>query len=860
MKLSCTKWLIAFCLLWSVATLGALAQGTAFTYQGRLASGGSPATGSYDLEFALFNAPTNGTQVANSVTNLAVGVTNGLFTTTVDFGSAYTGSALWLQLGVRPSGGGNFTLLTTLQPLTPVPYALYAETSGSSSGPGGAAGNAWSINGNAGTSPASTNFLGTTDFAPLELWVDGARAFRLEPGLYGSPNVIGGDVLSSATAGATASTIGGGSGNTVGGSGSTVGGGSYNTASGQSAAVGGGNQNSVTSDYSTIGGGIYNQATARDTVVGGGYDNLASGKFSTVAGGVQGIAAGLGSFVGGGGYDGTTEAGNVAQYPAATAVGGVGNDALAWYATVVGGYSNSASGPDSFVGGGTFNLAGGFAAVVPGGLDNVASGDYSFAAGDTAQAINNGAFVWADASSGSPFASSANNQFSVRALGGVRFVTGGAGMTIDGVPVTSGGGGGGSAAPGWSLTGNSGTTPGADFVGTTDDEGLELHVNGSRGLRLDYASARVDGNYLENYSGINMNGGYWGNTISTGVVGATIAGGGYDFFDFGNESGYPNVVSGDFGTIGGGYNNTAGLYATIPGGDGNFATGEGSFAMGFQNYANGQGSFALGQAAYCGYQNCFVWNDSPTIHYATGPNQFDAVATGGFNFLTGGGGGLQITSSGNVGINESGPSQKLEVNGEFMLVDGLGDEEAYVGGDGSGQDVQIGSLNPEITAVSCYNESTSSYMHLYCSAITIEGGSDLAEPFQISHSEQETAAGTVVVIDEANPGRLRVSDQPYDTRVAGVVSGANGIHPGIQMQQQGLLEGGKNIALTGRVYVQADTSNGPIKPGDLLTTSRIPGDAMRVSDHARAQGAILGKAMSALKDGKGVVLVLVTLQ
>jgi hypothetical protein len=93
-----------------------------------------------------------------------------------------------------------------------------------------------------------------------------------------------------------------------------------------------------------------------------------------------------------------------------------------------------------------------------------------------------------------------------------------------------------------------------------------------------------------------------------------------------------------------------------------------------------------------------------------------------------------------------------------------------------------------------------------------------------------------------------------------VVSGANGIHPGIQMHQEGLLDGGRNIALTGRVYVQADTSNGPIKPGDLLTTSGTPGHAMKVSDHTKAQGAILGKAMTALSDGQGMVLVLVTLQ
>jgi len=151
-------------------------------------------------------------------------------------------------------------------------------------------------------------------------------------------------------------------------------------------------------------------------------------------------------------------------------------------------------------------------------------------------------------------------------------------------------------------------------------------------------------------------------------------------------------------------------------------------------------------------------------------------------------------------------------------------------------------------------------MHVYCGSITIEGGADLAEPFKITADENEIPQGAVVVIDEAHPGQLKMSHESYDTHVAGVVSGAKGINPGIQMQQQGVLEGGKNVSLTGRVYVQADTSNGPIKPGDLLTTSGLPGHAMKVTDHARAAGAILGKAMTGLSDGNGMVLVLVTLQ
>ncbi len=143
-------------------------------------------------------------------------------------------------------------------------------------------------------------------------------------------------------------------------------------------------------------------------------------------------------------------------------------------------------------------------------------------------------------------------------------------------------------------------------------------------------------------------------------------------------------------------------------------------------------------------------------------------------------------------------------------------------------------------------------------SLEIRGGCDVAEPFQMSH--QEIPKGSVVVIDDENAGQLKLSDRPYDSRVAGIVSGANGINPGIALHQDGALEGGQNVALSGRVYVRADASNGAITPGDLLTTSSTPGHAMKVTKHNQAQGAILGKAMSSLKQGKGMVLVLVTLQ
>jgi hypothetical protein len=142
-------------------------------------------------------------------------------------------------------------------------------------------------------------------------------------------------------------------------------------------------------------------------------------------------------------------------------------------------------------------------------------------------------------------------------------------------------------------------------------------------------------------------------------------------------------------------------------------------------------------------------------------------------------------------------------------------------------------------------------------AVTITGGSDVAEPFPIADKIDK---GSVVVIDADHPGRLKRSAKAYDRKVAGIVSGANGINPGIALHQEGALDGGENVALSGRVYVQAESSSGFIEPGDLLTTSDIPGCAMKATDAVRRQGSILGKAMSSLRDSRGTVLVLVTLQ
>jgi len=119
--------LVTFCVL--AAAVKSMGQGTAFMYQGRLNDSGTPANGAYDLRFALFDAFTNGNAIGLPQTNLATSVASGVFTTTIDFGPAFTGTNYWLSIGVRTNGNtGTFTLLFPRQPLLPVPYAIFANT------------------------------------------------------------------------------------------------------------------------------------------------------------------------------------------------------------------------------------------------------------------------------------------------------------------------------------------------------------------------------------------------------------------------------------------------------------------------------------------------------------------------------------------------------------------------------------------------------------------------------------------------------------------------------------------------------------------------------------------------------------
>jgi hypothetical protein len=364
--------------------------------------------------------------------------------------------------------------------------------------------------------------------------------------------------------------------------------------------------------------------------------------------------------------------------------------------------------------------------------------------------------------------------------------------------------------------------------------------------------------------------------------------------------------------IGGGYSNLiSGMAATIPGGAYNEASERCALAAGRRAKAYHAGAFVWADTVDQDF-------------YSSAADQFAVRATGGAYFLTpeirlwhplgdayGWGARLHFgdgdnafireeadddlriharrgtrLTGGNVGIGTAAPAtERLEVDGGNIRVRGVsgftgpGQEAAVWLGDGNhyikgvyGYGVKIGTW--PVGDALCVTEqgggnvgigttAPETKLHVVgttrTSVLEITGGADVAEPFATSDLAP-ASEGSVMVIDERNPGRLRVSRQAYDKRVAGVISGAGGLNPGLTLRQQGLTEQGAPVALSGRVYVLADAAFGAIQPGDQLTTSSTPGHAMKVSDPPRAQGAVLGKAMSVLESGRGLVLVLVTLQ
>lgn len=277
---------------------------------------------------------------------------------------------------------------------------------------------------------------------------------------------------------------------------------------------------------------------------------------------------------------------------------------------------------------------------------------------------------------------------------------------------------------------------------------------------------------------------------------------------------------------------------------------------------------SLGTALYVSSKNAF-----PAVDVRPGPGGDAAFFAGTIRIGVEATGGFTVpkVEFGTDGANDGGRAVVLNdfgneavrlavdgTHGGYVRVKNGGNQQAVLldtDGSGSGYiELARADGTPTLTLFSDYANGNS---RIVTDVLEVTGGADLVELFDVDAAAAEP--GTVLVIDDRNPGELRISTEPYDRKVAGAVSGAGGVRPGISLGQDEL-SGETSVALSGRVWMKASAENGAIRAGDRLTTSTTPGHAMRATDLDRTPGAVLGKAMTPLSEGTGLVLVLVGLQ
>jgi hypothetical protein len=677
-----------------VALNDGLAQGTAFTYQGRLNNGGNPVNGLYDLNFSLFTTSNGIGQVGATVTNTATPVSNGLFSVLLNFGPGiFTGADLWLQIGVRTNNGGAFSPLNPLQAITPTPYAIFATGASNLSGTlpasqltgslpsgllggtfgnpvtfnngantfdgsfygqffgssfiggnfvgnfigtGNGLGDVWHTAGNLGTPPGTT-FLGTLDNQPLILKVNGQRAMRFEP-TTDTPNVVGGYAGNFVQPGLEGVTIGGG--------GTVI---PYN---------GKPQPNTVTNNghYGTIAGGYDNVIAGYGGAILGGSANIAGGDFAVIGGGQFHTNSGDHSFIGGG----LNNAIGPNFY--SSVVGGFNNiiNSNAGAATVVGGGYNviQTNGNYSFIGAGYGNIMSGYLGAIVGGWGNTEASYGGIIGGGLFNDIQtNSAYAFIGG----------GYQNTLQTLSGYSVIGGGylnAIQTNSGYSVIAGGllntiqdnadqsviaGGNANSI----QTSARESFIGGGFANSVQPGAFTSFIGGGYHNTNQAAAGVIVGgnnNFIQTNAFDSFIGGGVANVAAGGL--STAVGGQGNSASANNSTvvgGLFNTNQGVLGFIGGGYFNTvSGWAAVIAGGESNRATGAYSMAAGYHANALQDGTF--------------VWADfTPGNFSSTRTNQFLIRAQNG------------------VGINTNNPQSALHVNGVVTASGFAGDGSSLVG-------------------------------------------------------------------------------------------------------------------------------------------------------------------------------------
>ncbi len=225
-----------------------------------------------------------------------------------------------------------------------------------------------------------------------------------------------------------------------------------------------------------------------------------------------------------------------------------------------------------------------------------------------------------------------------------------------------------------------------------------------------------------------------------------------------------------------------------------------------------------------------LWAGGNQELYATGSLTIQTGVTASNSTVpSGGNAAMTLVSNGSVGIGTTSPGSRLEVNGNLKLTSGSGASMTYA--DGTTQ--------------------TTAWTGVLC-------GGDYAEAMAPKETKAAYEAGDVLVLTQGQNDDVQKSAEPYSIRVAGVIA----TKPGVVGRREAMVNRSESLpmAMVGVVPTKVSAENGPIRKGDMLVTSSIPGFAMRGTDRSKMLGAVLGKAMGNLDSGAGVIEVLVTLQ